>query len=150
MTDFDFPLVSPCCEDTITHPKHLNPLTLAYIGDAVYEIYARLSVLSQGERPVKDLHRQTVSLVQAAAQSHALDQIQHLLTDDEIIIYKRGRNASPTSMAKTATSAQYHRATGLEALFGYLYLTKQSERIHTLFSAMHPCITKTEKEPIKP
>lgn len=106
-----------------------SPLVLAYIGDAVYEIVIRSVLVGRGNAQANRLHRKASALVNAGAQSAALERIKALLTEEEMHIFKRGRNANSATMAKHATMSDYRRATGLEALMGYLYLTGQTERI---------------------
>ena len=115
------------------NPKLLSPLTLAFLGDAVYELCVRQRVVAEGNCPVNDMHRKAVKLVNAAAQSDAFERISGALTEEELAVYKRGRNANATSSPKHAALADYRRATGVEALFGYLYLNGETERIGELF-----------------
>ena len=115
------------------NPKLLSPLTLAFLGDAVYELCVRQRVVAEGNRPVNGRHREAVKLVNAAAQSDAFERISGALTEEELAVYKRGRNANATSSPKHAALADYRRATGVEALFGYLYLKGETERIGELF-----------------
>ena len=115
------------------NPKLYSPLSLAYLGDAVYELCARRWVLAQGNRPVNELHKMGVALVRADAQSAAMARLEQVLTEDELEVYKRGRNANSNSAPKHADLADYHRATGLEALFGYLFLKGEEERLRQLF-----------------
>ncbi|MCQ4894398.1 Mini-ribonuclease 3 [Anaerotruncus sp. DFI.9.16] len=115
------------------NPKLLSPLTLAFLGDAVYELCVRQRVVAEGNCPVNDMHRKAVKLVNAAAQSDAFERISGALTEEELAVYKRGRNANATSSPKHAALADYRRATGVEALFGYLYLKGETERIGELF-----------------
>ena len=107
----------------------LSPLALAFVGDGVYSLMVRERLLSQANRPVNDLHKMAVKAVRAEAQSAAMEKLLPLLTEEEEAVFKRGRNAH------TARSgADYHRATGLEALFGYLYLDGQIDRVRELFA----------------
>ena len=106
-----------------------SPLTLAYIGDGVYEVIVRTILVQRGNCPVNQLHRKASSLVKASAQSAMMGIIEPLLTEDEHQIYKRGRNAHSATMAKNATMSDYRRATGFEALIGYLYLKEEFTRI---------------------
>ena len=106
-----------------------SPLTLAYIGDGVYEVIVRTILVQRGNCPVNQLHRKASSLVKASAQSAMMGIIEPLLTEDEHQIYKRGRNAHSATMAKNATMSDYRRATGFEALIGYLYLKDNFTRI---------------------
>lgn len=116
--------------------KGLSGLTLAFIGDAVYEILVRKYILSLGEARVQDLHKATVRMVNATYQAHAMELFEGMLTEEEISVYKRGRNANSAHTPKNKSEAEYHKATGFEALFGYLYLSGQFERLHTLFETI--------------
>lgn len=109
-----------------------SPLTLAYIGDGVYELVIRTVIVGKGNCPVNKLHRKSSSLVKASAQAKLIHSIMEELTEEEKIVYKRGRNAKSYTTAKNATMTDYRTATGLEALVGYLYLTEQMERLLTL------------------
>ena len=100
-----------------------SPLTLAYIGDGVYELVIRTILVKKGNCPVNQLHKHASSLVKAGAQSKMMETLEPILTEEELAVYKRGRNAHSPTMAKHATMADYRRATGFEALMGYLYLT---------------------------
>ena len=112
-----------------------SPLTLAYIGDGVYDLIIRTLVVSEGNRQVQKLHKKTSALVQASAQSQMMRTIQALLTPQEHVVYKRGRNAKSVSPAKNQTLTDYRRATGFEALMGYLYLKKEWKRMIDLVKA---------------
>lgn len=105
-----------------------SPLTLAYIGDAVYDLIVRTIIVEGGNAAVNKLHHKTIVYVSAPAQALAAEALLELLTPEELAVYKRGRNAKPYTKAKNATMNQYKKATGLEALIGYLYLTDQQER----------------------
>lgn len=109
--------------------KTYSPLTLAYIGDAVYDLIIRTVVVERGNTSVNKLHKQAIEYVKAPAQAKLIEAIQEDLTEEEAGIYRRGKNAKPYTMAKNATMNEYKKATGLEALVGYLYLTDQVERI---------------------
>lgn len=115
--------------------RSYSPLTLAYIGDGVYELIVRTILVKRGNRPVNQLHRQASSLVKAAAQSAMMETLEPLLTDEEKSVYRRGRNAHSPTMAKHATMADYRRATGFEALLGYLYLKEDFARLVELVRA---------------
>ena len=112
--------------------RSYSPLTLAYIGDGVYELIIRTILVKKGNCPVNRLHKKASSLVKAAAQSAIIEKIEEELTQEEHDIYRRGRNAHSPTMAKHATMADYRRATGFEALMGYLYLKEDYERMITL------------------
>lgn len=106
-----------------------SPLTLAYIGDSIYDLIIKSLVINQGNKQVNKLHQDTSSLVQASAQSRMMRTIQEHLTEEEHAIYKRGRNAKSVSPAKNQSVTDYRRATGFEALMGYLYLNKDWKRM---------------------
>lgn len=105
-----------------------SPLALAYMGDAVYDLVFRTAVVQKGNTSAHKLHIQATRYVKAPAQAELADAIIERLTAQEFAVYKRGKNAKPYTMAKNATLAEYKKATGLEALMGYLYLTDQMER----------------------
>ena len=106
-----------------------SPLTLAYIGDGVYEVVIRTILVKKGNCPVNQLHRKASSLVKASAQSNMMDILEPQLTEEEQSVYRRGRNAHSPTMAKNATMSDYRRATGFEALIGYLYLKEDYTRM---------------------
>lgn len=112
-----------------------SPLVLAYIGDAVYEILIRTRVVNEGNAPVNKLHKRSASLVKAETQAALFKLLEPELTEEEHAVYKRGRNAKSTSMAKNATMKDYRMATGFEALMGYLYLAGRTERLMDLVSS---------------
>ena len=114
--------------------RSYSPLTLAYIGDGVYELIIRTILVKKGNCPVNRLHKKASSLVKAGAQSAIMEVIEEKLTPEELSVYRRGRNAHSPTMAKHATMADYRRATGFEALMGYLYLTDQMERMMEVVS----------------
>ena len=106
-----------------------SPLTLAYIGDAIYELVIRTILVEKGNTQVNKLHKRASRLVKASAQSAMIEKLKPYLTEEEMGVFKRGRNAKAATMAKNATMSDYRRATGFEALMGYLYLTEQWERM---------------------
>ena len=106
-----------------------SPLTLAYMGDCVYDLIIKSLMVSHGNKQVNKLHKETSNLVQASAQSLMMRKIQECLTEEEHAIYKRGRNAKSVSPAKNQSITDYRRATGFEALLGYLYLKKEWKRL---------------------
>lgn len=115
------------------NPKSYPGLVLAYIGDAVYEVYVRGRIVCEhGDMPPNKLHKESIKHVKAQAQSNAVKVIEPLLTEEEEAAYKRGRNAKSTTVPKNADVADYRRSTGLEALFGYLYMKKETERLEEL------------------
>ena len=113
-------------------PKQLSPLTLAFIGDCVFDLYVREEIVCQANRPVKELNKMKVDKVRCEAQAEMFRRIEPMLTEEELDIYRRGRNAHTGHTPKNASSADYHSATGLEALFGYLYLSGNTARIAEL------------------
>lgn len=115
------------------NPRQLSPLNLAFVGDCVYEMLVRETLVCNANRPVNDLHRESVKYVSAKAQTEAFDKIRNMLTEEELTQFKRGRNAKTGHSPKSATDAEYHTATGVESLFGYLYLNDNMERIRELF-----------------
>ena len=112
-----------------------SPLTLAYLGDAVYELIVRTIIVEQTNAPVNKLHKRSSALVKAASQAELIRKLLPLLTSEEEAVYKRGRNAKSYSVAKNATMTDYRMATGFEALIGYLYLKREYERIVELVHA---------------
>ena len=106
-----------------------SPLVLAYMGDCVYELFIRTKVVNDGNMQVSKMHKRSATFVKASAQAELIHLIMELLTEEEIQIYKRGRNAKSATMAKNSTMAEYRTATGFEALIGYLYLSGQKERM---------------------
>ena len=110
-----------------------SPLNLAYVGDAVYSLLVRTRLVTQANRPTHALNKAANGKVKAAAQSANYYRLQQHLTPEELAVLKRGRNANPAQKAKNATFADYRNATGLEALFGYLYLNGETTRILELF-----------------
>ena len=112
-----------------------SPLVLAYIGDAIYELMIRTILVEQNNCPVQKLHRRASTLVKASAQSEMIEKIMPLLTQEEVAVYKRGRNAKSYTKAKNADLQDYRRATGFEALMGYLYLEKETARMIDLVCA---------------
>ena len=118
--------------------QSLSPLVLAYVGDAVYELFVRGYVLRTGNAPVNKLHRCSRDLVKAAGQTAFYHRVEGMLTEEEAAVFKRGRNAKSHTMAKNADMMDYRIATGVEALFGYLYLDGQLKRLGELFEAGLP------------
>lgn len=111
----------------------LSPSTLAFVGDAYYGLLVR-EMLAQINRPSGELHSASVKLVKAGAQAEAYKTIEPVLTEKELSVYKRGRNAHVNSIPKNSTVGEYHSATGVETLFGYLHLSGNDARAKELFS----------------
>ena len=124
--------------------KEYSPLTLAYIGDSIYDLIIKSLVVNEGNRQVQKLHKETSMRVQASAQSKMMRAIQEHLTEEEHAVFKRGRNAKSVSPAKNQSITDYRRATGFEALMGYLYLKKEWKRMLELvkigLESMDECI----------
>ena len=116
----------------MSNAKMLSPSTLAFVGDAVYGVLVRAK-LSETERPIGELHKLSVAYVNANAQGMAFDAIKDILSEEEMSVFKRGRNNHVGQIPKSTTVGIYHTATGIEALFGYLYLNGNINRINELF-----------------
>ena len=114
--------------------NQMNMLALAHVGDAVYELLGRSMLCREKKASVMQLHRLTVEQVRAEAQAEAVKKLLPHLDEEELAVYKRGRNTKVNSAPHHAEIAQYHAATGLEALFGWLYLQGRNERIGELFT----------------
>ena len=121
----------------------LSTLALAYIGDGVFELMVRCEMISRCGAPARDLHLQTVRQVCAEAQAEAIRRIAPLLDEEEQAVYRRGRNAKPGTIPKHARREDYAQATGLEALFGWLYLSGRRDRLIFLF---HKAILPASEE----
>ena len=106
-----------------------SPLTLAYIGDGIYDLVIRSMIVAQGNTKASQLHNHTSHLVKAHSQSAMMEYLLPVLSEEEEAVYKRGRNAKSPTMAKNASMSDYRRATGFEALMGYLYLADRFDRI---------------------
>ena len=119
---------------TALDASKLSMLALAHVGDAVYELLYRSKLCTDGHTAVAEMHRMTVAFVRAEAQAEAAAKLLPVLTTEEASVYKRGRNAKVNSVPHNADIGQYHAATGLEALFGWLYLLGRTERINELFN----------------
>lgn len=118
-------------------PGLLSPLDLAFVGDCVFEMFVREALVTEANRPTGELHSMKVKLVNARAQEEAANIIADVLTDREASIYRRGRNAKTNHTPKNMSSASYHAATGFEALFGYLYLSGEIDRLRELFALIY-------------
>lgn len=116
--------------------RAISAIGLAHMGDAVYETLVRTWLCVHGKATGKELHRATIALVCAQKQAELAQWVLPQLTEEELAVYKRGRNANVHAMPRSATPAQYHAATGLECLMGWLYLRGDKERAEQLFHAM--------------
>ena len=113
--------------------RGISTLGLAHVGDAVFELMVRTWLCTQGTSTAKRLHDGTVAFVSAKSQAEAADRLLPMLSEDEMTIFKRGRNAHANSIPRASTYEEYHIATGIEALFGHLYLSDKTERLDELF-----------------
>lgn len=120
--------------------KELSSLGLAHMGDGVYELLCRAYLCIQGDRTVLKLHKDTVNMVKAPTQAKIADQIKPLLTEEELGYFRRGKNAHTHAAPKSATPQEYAKATGLEALFGALFLLGQTQRLNELFRMGIECL----------
>ncbi len=112
--------------------RKYSPVCLAFLGDGVYGLYVRAALVGEGNARAKELHKRASSIVSARAQARAMEAIEDILDEEEADILRRGVNARVNHQAKNATAGDYHKATGLEALFGYLYLAGREDRIKEL------------------
>ena len=124
--------------------KGVSMLGLAHIGDAVFELMTRASLCAEGHTAVSELHRLTTGRVNAPAQAEAAERLLPFLSEEESSIYRRGRNTHVNSVPHAANIGQYHAATGLEALFGWLYLQGRIERLNELYAILHDAQPKKE------
>ena len=120
------------CKVSKDEAEQLNPLVLAYIGDAVFEMYVRMHIIGNGRYKTNTLHKMSIAFVSAKAQAKILDRICDKLTEKESEIIRRGRNAHANTIPKNATIADYKKATAFEALIGYLFLVKNEERVEEI------------------
>lgn len=121
-------------EKSIEEVNQMSPLTWAYIGDNVYELYVRTNLVNTTKLKPHELHKKSIKYVKAQAQAEILNKIENILTEEEKEIVRRGRNTQNHHKAKNATFQEYMYATAFEALIGYLYLTKQDKRIEEILN----------------
>ena len=121
-------------DDTSINPNNLSPITLAFVGDAVYSLIVREELALTSDKKANELHKICAGRVSAVSQYEAMQSIMDNLTEEELGVFKRGRNAATSHTPKTASSRDYHYATGFESLFGYLYLSRKYDRIKELYS----------------
>lgn len=119
--------------DKTCDPRRLSPLTLAFIGDCVFELFVREHLVCGEICPVNTLHKKSVEQVCCAAQAKLSEKLLPILTEEERSVYMRGRNAHVSHVPKNASVADYHAATALETLFGYLYLKNEFDRLSMFF-----------------
>lgn len=132
--------------EACANPRQLSPLALAQIGDTVCDLYARIYLNDQFARSPHELHLAASKFVCAAGQAAAFRRMEHLLTDDETTVFRRGRNAHSGTMPKNASAADYHTATGLEAMVGWLFLSGADERLGELMTVYFQPEPKPEQE----
>ena len=128
-------------------PKSLHPLVLAHIGDAYFHLFVRGRILSYEQSKVQVLHQFSAQIVSAVWQDRAYRGIEHMLTEEEKAVYKRGRNAK-SHAPRSASVAQYHSSTGFEALLGYLYLLERNERLYELAEESFKIISRAMMDEI--
>ena len=116
-----------------TQVKAISNLGLAHMGDCVFEILCRAYLCTRGDKTVDKLHRDTINMVKATSQAKFMEKLLPLLTEEELAYYRRGKNSHVHAVPKSATPAEYAKATGLEALFGALYLLGRTDRLNELF-----------------
>ena len=120
--------------------RQISPLTLSFIGDSVYDLMIREYLIALANRPVGQLNARKVNVVNCKFQAECFSLLQPYLTDEELTVYKRGKNADVHSTPKHADKNDYHKATGIEALFGYLYLKKDISRLRELFGIIQSAV----------
>ena len=132
--------------------KRINPVTLAFVGDAVYSLYVRARLVQVSDGKPSQLQRATAKVVSAKGQSQILEALLPCLTEEEGDVFRRGRNAKKPTKSKSASAGEYNRSTGLEAVLGYLYLTGQNERLTELMDRADEQLFQTQKAatPYKP
>ena len=128
------------------NPAELSTPSLAYLGDCVMELCVRTRLLQRGFSTSRTLNAEALNYVRAGAQADAVERILPILTEEEAAVYRRGRNIGHTNVPKSATVAQYRMATGLEVLFGYLYVTGSQERIDELFLLAYAPMEQEEQK----
>ncbi|WP_414481587.1 Mini-ribonuclease 3 [Caldicoprobacter sp.] len=123
----------------------IHPLVLAYIGDTIYDLFVRTYLVMAYDAPVSKLHVRAINFVRAKGQADTLRHIERFLTQEELDVVRRGRNAKPGTMPRNATVADYRWATGFESLLGYLYLTGQDERLLEILDYILDSVKEGEK-----
>lgn len=130
-------------EDKTINPGQLSPITLAFVGDAVYSLIVREELVLTSDKPADRLHKLSAQRVSAVSQYKAIEAILENLSEEELAVFKRGRNAATKHTPKNAGSRDYHYATGFETLIGYLYLSRRVDRIKELYRLI---CAKTQNE----
>lgn len=124
-------------KDKEVKPNELSPLTLAFIGDTVFDLLVREELICDANRPTNDLHHLAVERVRATAQAQGVEKIMPVLSEEETAVFKRGRNAKSGHQPKNVSRSDYHMATAMETLFGYLYLMNRTDRILELYRLIY-------------
>lgn len=141
MGNMHFPTYLP----TIDNPEQISPLALAYVGDAVLELYVRTYLVWEGRRNVNALHKKAVKFVNASTQAKLLKSLENNLSAEEMTIAKRGRNAKSGHTPKNADMLDYRFSTGLECLIGYLYLKEDYQRVDDIFKSLLKIVEEGKK-----
>lgn len=128
-------------EKTIEKAGLYSPLTLAFVGDGVYELFIRTKLTENGNFPAHTLHKRAIAFVCAAGQAKSMHILEEKLTEAEMQIYKRGRNAKSPTVPKNADVGEYRTATGFEALMGFLYLSGQAKRLDELMNISYRAVS---------
>lgn len=131
---------------SISRAKNINPIVLAFVGDAVYTLYVRKKLAIICDAKAGELNKQSAETVRASAQAELSNALIPFLTEEELAIFRRARNAKKGTRAKNSTVSDYNKSTGLEAIFGYLYLTGQRERLKFLFNKSEKAAEKAAVE----
>lgn len=131
-------------DDKIEKPELYSPLTLAFVGDAAYELYVRSRLMLLGSINTNKLHKMAIKYVKAGSQAKSMHAISDELTEKEMAVYKRGRNAKSQTVPKNADVSEYRMATGFEALLGYLYLNHEEERLLYLMRMAYEAAEKED------
>lgn len=124
----------------------LPPLVLAYMGDSVFEMFIREKLITEGGRNVHNLHKRAITYVRAKAQSLMIHELESVLSDEESEVVRRGRNANPHTVPKNADMSDYRYATGFESLIGFLFLTKQYERMNDIMEKAFVLISREREK----
>ena len=127
--------------------KRINPVTLAFVGDAVYSLYVRARLVQSSDGKPSQLQKATAKVVSAKGQSAFLEALLPCLTEEEEEIFRRGRNAKKPTKSKSASAGEYNRSTGLEAVLGYLYLAREKSRLEELLSLLPQELFVVEETP---
>ena len=132
-------------DEKIENPNLYSPLTLAFVGDGVYELYVRTRLMNLGSLNANKLHKLAINYVKANAQANSIKAIIDNLSENELSVYKRGRNTKSATVPKNADMADYRMATGFETLLGYLYLDKQTDRLYEIMRMAYDVIEESNK-----